>query len=100
MKHELRPALGLHYVQISSISNLAALQVLWPRRQRGEQLVLSRNQPAEGSTLLQARSRERSTKHVLGRTEAMVLLNEEDCPREQTEQDVLGSFTQALCPSE
>lgn len=100
MKHELWPALGLHCVQISSISNLAALQVLWPRRQRGEQLVLSRNQPAEGSTLLQAHSRERSTEHVLGRTEAMVLLNEEDCPREQTEQDVLGSFTQALCPSE
>ena len=34
MKHELCLTLGLNYIQISSISNLAAPQVLWPRCQQ------------------------------------------------------------------
>lgn len=48
MKHELCLTLGLNYIQISSISNLAALQVPWPRCQQYWAVVLSWNQPAVG----------------------------------------------------
>lgn len=47
--------------------------------------------------LLKANSRELSTEWIFRRIQTIVLLNEEDSPAEQTEQDVSESFRQALC---
>jgi len=98
MKHTLRLTLGLNYIQLSSISNLAAWQVLSTASLSAvlsSCCCLELSQPW-GSALLKTDSGELSTEQVFGRIKAIVLLNGEDSPGEQTGQDVLESFRRAL----